>query len=126
MRLVNYDNRKNYWGQEIAIDLYDCDPEIIRSHRKITEFVIKLCKLIKMKRYGKCHVVNFGEEERVAGYSMFQLIETSNVSGHFANATNNAYINIFSCKEFDEKVVEDFCVEFFKAKDVRSIVNYRT
>ena len=39
---------------------------------------------------------------------MVQLIETSLISGHFANDTNSAYLDIFSCKGYDPAVVEEF------------------
>lgn len=126
MRLVNYDNRKKYWGMEASVDLYECDPEIIRDAQKIKQFVYELCELIEMKRFGDCTVVHFGEDEKVAGFSMTQLIETSLISAHFANLTNAAYINIFSCKDFDEEVVQSFCFDYFKAKTVTTVVNYRT
>ncbi|MBH0184513.1 MAG: hypothetical protein HP477_03580 [Nitrospira sp.] len=73
------------------------------------------CELIGMKRFGECQVVDFGEG-RVAGYSMVQLISTSLISGHFANDTNNAYLDIFSCKGYDPAVVESFSKEFFGAQ----------
>ena len=60
-----------------------------------------------MQRFGECQVVDFGSG-RVAGYSMVQLISTSLISGHFANDTNNAYLDIFSCKGYDPAIVEDF------------------
>ena len=69
-----------------------------------------------MKRFGECTVVNFGEDEKVAGYSMTQLIETSLISGHFANKTNAAYLDIFSCKYYEPSVVEEFSRKFFGAK----------
>ena len=72
-----------------------------------------------MKRFGKCTVVNFGEDEKVAGFSMTQLIETSLISGHFANLTNNVYLDIFSCKYFSPKVVAEFAKKFFEAKDYK-------
>ena len=109
--------KNNYWGLSSSVDLYDCDPEIIRSAEKIKEYVIELCKLIDMKRFGECTVVNFGEDEKVAGYSMTQLIETSLISGHFANKTNAAYLDIFSCKYYEPSVVEEFSRNFFKAKN---------
>jgi S-adenosylmethionine/arginine decarboxylase-like enzyme len=71
-----------------------------------------------MKRYGDTQVVNFGEEERVAGFSMTQLIETSLISGHFANQSNAAYIDIFSCKYYDPQVAADFTQQYFQAKDI--------
>ncbi|HER23817.1 MAG TPA: S-adenosylmethionine decarboxylase, partial [Candidatus Atribacteria bacterium] len=85
----------NAWGLLTNVDLYDCNPETIRDAKAIKRYVDELCELIKMKQFGETQVVNFGEDERVAGFSMVQLIETSLISGHFANHTNNAYIDIF-------------------------------
>lgn len=104
------------WGISTCVDLYGCDPDSIRDADLIKRFVVELCDLIEMKRFGECTVVNFGEDEKVAGFSMIQLIETSLISGHFANASNNAYLDIFSCKYYDPRVVEDFAKRFFGAE----------
>lgn len=126
MRMVNYwKNKDTMWGLEVQIDLTGCNPDSIRDKELIKDFVVELCDLIDMKRFGECTVVHFGEDEKVAGYSMTQLIETSLISAHFANLTNAAYINVFSCKDFDPEVVENFCCEYFKAEDSNSVVNYR-
>jgi S-adenosylmethionine/arginine decarboxylase-like enzyme len=113
------------WGISTSVDCYECDPELIRSIDQVKIFTAKLIKHIDMKAYGPCHVVHFGEDERVAGLSMFQLIETSCISAHFANQTNAAYIDIFSCKEFDPASAAEFCKEFFKAKTVNIQTNFR-
>ena len=105
------------WGLLSCIDLYECDPETIRDAEKITLFVSELCKLIEMKRFGETQVVHFGEDERVAGFSMIQLIETSLISAHFANASNATYLDVFSCKLYDPQIVADFAKKFFKAKE---------
>ncbi|MCJ7657067.1 MAG: S-adenosylmethionine decarboxylase, partial [Candidatus Atribacteria bacterium] len=60
-----------------------------------------------------------GEDEKVAGFSMVQLIETSLISGHFANKSNNAYIDIFSCKYYEPSVALEFTKKFFEAKEVK-------
>ena len=114
-----------YWGQEMQADLRHCNPETIRDRDKIELFVIQLCDLIKMKRYGECHIVNFGEDPRVAGYSVFQMIETSNISAHLANETNTVYLNVFSCKAFDTKLVEEYASKFFEAQSSIVKVSYR-
>jgi S-adenosylmethionine/arginine decarboxylase-like enzyme len=101
------------WGIASGFDTYDCDPATIRSSEKIRQFVIELCELIEMRRFGETLVVHFGEDERVAGYSMVQLIETSLISAHFANQTNTVYLDVFSCKPYDPAVVADFTKEFF-------------
>lgn len=103
------------WGLCTAVDLQDCNPDLIRDADHIKRYVVELCELIGMNRFGECQVVNFGEG-RVAGYSMVQLISTSLISGHFANDTNNAYLDIFSCKGYDPAVVEAFSKEFFGAR----------
>ena len=114
--------RKEYslvdaWGLHSGIDIHGCNPETIRSADEIKRFVVELCELIEMKRFGECVVVNFGEDERVAGYSMTQLIETSLISAHFANQTNAVYLDVFSCKYYNPQVVAEFAKKFFGGKD---------
>ncbi len=113
------------WGILTSLDIYECNPATIRDAEKIKEYVIKLCELIQMKRFGECQVVHFGEDERVAGYSMLQLIETSLISGHFANLTNTAYIDIFSCKAYDPNLVAKFSQDFFEGKYITIHVTER-
>jgi S-adenosylmethionine/arginine decarboxylase-like enzyme len=113
------------WGLDAGIDAHNCNPETIRSVDKIKQFVVELCDLIGMKRFGECTVVGFGEDERVAGLSMTQFIETSLVSGHFSDQTNTAYIDVFSCKYYDPQVVKEFAQKFFEAGDVDIHVTLR-
>lgn len=108
--------QKNAWGMVTSIDLFDCNPKTIRDADKIKQYVYELCSLIEMKRFGETVVVDFGEDERVAGFSMTQLIETSLISGHFANLTNTSYIDVFSCKSYDPEKVLKFSKKFFEAK----------
>lgn len=107
----------NAWGLLSSLDIKQADSDLIRSKEAINEYIIKLCDLIDMKRYGVPQIVHFGEDEKVAGYSMTQLIETSLISGHFANKTNNIYIDIFSCKVYDPYEAAEFTKTFFKARD---------
>jgi len=101
------------WGTSSSIDIYNCQPDSIRSADRIRQFVVELCDLIGMKRYGETQVIHFGEDERVAGYSMLQLIETSLISAHFANQTNTTYLDVFSCKPYDPEAVADFAQKWF-------------
>ena len=112
------------WGMSTAVDLQDCHPDTIRDRHRIEAYVVALCELIGMKRYGDCQIIHFGEG-RVAGYSMIQLIETSLISGHFANDTNRAYLDIFSCKGYDPGIVEEFSKRFFGARTSTASVTLR-
>jgi len=120
-------NSKNkYYGQELILDLYDCQPEIIRSKKKIKEFVDRLCVLIKMKKFGRALIPHFGHHQlKTAGYSLVQLIETSSIVGHFSELWNSAYINIFSCKTFDTEKATQFTKDFFGAKKVKKRIMNR-
>ena len=110
-------NQKNAWGLLASIDLYDCTPETIRDADAIKRFVRELCEHIDMRRFGECQVVHFGDDPRVSGFSMTQLIETSLISAHFANETNATYLDVFSCKYFDPETTAQFAREFFGAQE---------
>lgn len=107
-------DQENAWGILTSLDIHNCDPAAIRDPKKIREFVVLLCEKIEMKRFGEPQIINFGEDERVSGYSLTQLIETSLISAHFANKTNNVYLDVFSCKYYDPKEVADFAKDFFQ------------
>ncbi len=114
------------FGLEIVMDLYECDPKVIRSGKKLAEFVTKLCKLLKMKKFGKTQLPHFGyNEAHTAGYSMLQFIETSSITGHFSELWNSAYINVFSCRDFDTEKCIEFTTKFFGAKRVNKHVLIR-
>jgi len=112
-------NQSKIYGQELILDLYGCDSKVLRSRKKISEYSDRICKLIKVKKYGRAIVKRFGKGY-IKGLSLVQLIESSLVSGHFSEKWNRAYINVFSCKLFDHKIAKDFTKEFFKAKKIKS------
>lgn len=113
-------HEKDHYGQELVLNLYECNLKKISSGEAIREFVITLCdKVIKMKRYGEPLIPHFGHENLItAGYSMVQLIETSSVTGHFSEYKKSAYINIFSCAWYDMEKTAQFCQDFFEANRI--------
>jgi S-adenosylmethionine/arginine decarboxylase-like enzyme len=104
-----------YWGVSSCINLHDCDLALMQNAGAIREFVIQLCDRIKMRRYGETQVVFFGDEPRVQGFSMTQLIETSLISAHFADASRAIYLDVFSCAPYDPEDTANFAAEYFKA-----------
>ncbi|MFA7230096.1 MAG: adenosylmethionine decarboxylase [Victivallaceae bacterium] len=113
------------WGLLASVDIYNCDPKLIQDADAVKKFASELCDRIGMKCFGECVVVNFGKNDRVAGFSMTQLIETSLVSGHFANSSNTAYLDIFSCKFFEPRDVAEFAISYFKGEYYRMQVALR-
>jgi S-adenosylmethionine decarboxylase len=112
---------KQTFGWELIMDLYDCNRDTISNEDSIRRFARELCDVIDMNPYGEAQVPYFGEnQEHTKGYSLVQLIETSSIVGHFSESTGTAYINIFSCKEYDIEVAEVFTKQFFGAQSVYS------
>jgi S-adenosylmethionine/arginine decarboxylase-like enzyme len=91
----------------------------------IREFVNILCERIKMRRYGETQVVYFGDDPRVTGFSMTQLIETSLISAHFADASCAIYLDVFSCAPYAPEEVAKFAAEYFNARTYNINVVYR-
>ena len=114
-----------YWGISSSIDLYECDLALMKNADAIREFVTTLCDRIKMRRYRETQVVHFGDDPRVEGFSMTQLIETSLISAHFANASCAIYLDVFSCAPYEPEDVAKFAADYFKAAHYNVNVSYR-
>ena len=56
-----------------------------------------------------------------AGYSLVQLIETSAVTGHFCDSSGDAYIDIFSCKDFHAELAIRVVRAAFRPKHINFI-----
>jgi len=81
------------------------------------QFVAELCRRVDMRPIGACQIQYFGTSEDVVGFSMTQFVETSLISGHFIDKTNNAYLDIFACKYFEPEPAARYAVDYFEAAD---------
>ena len=122
---IKSESDTEYWGVSTSVDLYECNLELMQNADAIREFVIALCDRIKMRRYGDTQVVFFGDDPRVQGFSMTQLIETSLISAHFADASRAIYLDVFSCAPYDSEDTAKFAADYFKAAHYKYNVAYR-
>ena len=109
-----------YWGYHLLLDCKSCNLDAIKSSENIATFVKELVTAIDMKAYGEPIIVNFGDDEKVSGYSLVQLIETSLISGHFVNQNGDAYIDIFSCKNYSDDVAVEVVQKYFTPAEIKS------
>ncbi|MGA2296076.1 MAG: S-adenosylmethionine decarboxylase [FCB group bacterium] len=114
------------YGKELILDIHNCDSSNF-NRKNIKKYFVELCNLIDMERCKLCwwddHNVPQEEKQTEAhtkGTTAVQFILTSNITIHTLDMLKNVYINIFSCKEFDEKVVEKFSKEWFNGEVVSS------
>ena len=113
-----------HWGLHTVLNLRRCCPYSIRSSLRITEFSNKLVKAIDMKQHGLPQVIHFGEDDK-KGYTLITLLTTSNISAHFSEDLNSAFIDCFSCKTYNPAIVEKVAREFFLPEDVERIELFR-
>lgn len=105
------------WGYHLTIDAYDCDAKSISDQFNIKQFVEVLVPKINMKAFGGPLIIKFGSGA-AQGYTLVQLIETSNITAHFAEEDNSMYFDLFSCKEFDKDLVTNLVRQYFKPQEV--------
>ncbi len=107
------------YGKELILDLHNCNvDQFTRNH--IKKYFIKLCNLINMKRED-LHFWDYAGQKKeykkapdhLKGISAIQFISTSNITIHSLDSLKKIYINIFSCKNFDEAIVIQFSEKWF-------------
>ena len=101
------------WGYHLIVNAAGCTPQSIRCSNNIYQFTKTLVRKIDMVAYGEPQIVMFGTGNK-KGYTLVQLIETSNITAHFVEETNDLYLDVFSCKPFYPIDVMDVLKDSFK------------
>ena len=116
------------YGIETIIDLQGCDTT--RFNRKnIKQYFLQACKLLDVSPED-CY---FWDDFRVPkekqqtnpktkGTTAIQFILTSNITIHTLDILETAFINIFSCKDYNTELLEEFTVRFFGSSNHKTIV----
>jgi S-adenosylmethionine/arginine decarboxylase-like enzyme len=118
---------EKYYGKEVVLDLHNCNPK--KFTRELIEGYFKsICGLIDMQRADLHWWDDEGlpEEEKetdphLKGTSAIQFITTSNITIHTLDILKNVYINVFSCKDFESRLVESFTKKWFEGE----VVNFK-
>ncbi len=109
------------YGRELILDLYKCEKSCRFNREDIEEFLIKLCDLVDMERED-LHFWDYTEvrqdqipydQPHLVGTSAVQFISTSDIVIHTLDMLDECYINLFTCKPFDELKAVNFIVEYF-------------
>jgi S-adenosylmethionine/arginine decarboxylase-like enzyme len=106
--------------------MLDCSGcEGITDADNIRAFVKKLVKKIDMVAVGDPWIertaIGIPDKE---GFSMYQLIVTSNVSAHFIDEARHIYLDVFSCKEFSIDTVKEVVTTYFNPTKMK--INFVT
>ena len=120
-----------YYGVELILDLHECDEQRFNRH-DLTMFCRELCELIDMECCDLYFWDDVGVPEKdrqtspkTKGTSAVQFILTSTIVIHTLDLMKAAYINIFSCKEFDTDAAGQFTSKWFGSSDWTATVVMR-
>jgi len=103
------------WGQHLVLDLNGCPRHLLTDPKHLRAWVAELVETISMRAYGEPVIEHFATDTHdSAGYTVMQLIETSNICAHFAENLGQVYIDIFSCRSFDNAIAEEVCRRYFR------------
>ena len=102
------------WGQHLVLDFNGCPKELLADKENILNWSKELVKAIDMVAYGEPIIEHFAtHSHEAAGYTLLQMIETSNIAAHFAENIGQVYIDVFSCKAFDAELALGVCKKYF-------------
>lgn len=96
--------------------LLDCIVKKRVSEGKAREFLEKVCGELMVKKLFGPVVVRGTTMNGVTG---FVVIETSHASIHCFDDEEFVAIDVYSCKDFDEKKVVGLAKEFFKPEKIK-------
>jgi S-adenosylmethionine/arginine decarboxylase-like enzyme len=94
-----------YYGKHMMLTCEQCNDQLLDLD-VMSDFLKQLADEIDMIRHGEPLVARFGEGIQV-GISAVQLITTSALTVHTNDAARDLYLDVFSCKWFDEQTVID-------------------
>jgi S-adenosylmethionine/arginine decarboxylase-like enzyme len=116
------------YGKEFICDIHNSNPDNF-TRKSIRNYFKKVCDLIEMERGKLCWWDDLytPEEEKetephLVGTSAVQFIRTSNITIHTLDLMKRVYLNIFSCKDFDEDIVSSFTEQWFEGEIINSQV----
>lgn len=112
-----------HYGQHMLVTALGCNDNIL-SVESMYNFLQTMADEIDMVRFGPPIVARFGGGIET-GLSGVQLIETSAIMFHTNDAHRDMYLDVFSCKTFEESTVRRVLDEFLAPNTVQLEMLYR-
>ncbi|MDI6722493.1 MAG: adenosylmethionine decarboxylase [Candidatus Aenigmarchaeota archaeon] len=105
------------FGPHLTMDLYGCDKSVLNDEKFVHNFLNELPDLIGMHKISQPQITKYpGRQDSFdkGGISAFILIAESHITLHTFIAQNHAFIDIFSCRDFDIEKAEKYIRKKFR------------
>ena len=109
---------KKFWGYHLILDCAGC--ENVSHEPTFHAWITDLVNQIDMVAFGNPQILHFGHNDPcLAGWTVLQFIETSDIIAHFCDNTHEGYIDIFSCKPFNKEIAKSVVQHYFNPTSIR-------
>ena len=127
MQLSSRTKLEDAWGFQLIIDCFGCTPDVCCDLDRGYEFLDKICVHLKMTKQTQPYIFKTCETTFPGkpGYSGWVPIIESGIQIHTSAKNQFISIDVYSCKEFDQAVVEDFVKTWFNPEYIESFLVYR-
>ena len=116
-------NGGKYYGKHLMVTAVSCNENILNIDT-VSGFLEKIVPAINMTAFGEPVIAKFGEGVEL-GISAVQLITTSAITIHTNDAFRDMYLDVFSCKWFDEEIVLDMLRDYFSPEEIKENIVLR-
>lgn len=110
----------DYWGYHLILDCSGCNAKRMSDYDNVDMWIRNLVRDIDMLPIGEPQIeYTAGDFLDKAGFTVVQIIVTSSIVAHFVDNLGQIYLDVFSCKKFDQAVIENSVIKHFGAKKLR-------
>ena len=114
------------FGPHLMLDLNDCDVELLSDLDHCARILNDLPDHIGMTKITQPYCFRYSglvpEDEGITG---MVIIAESHISIHTFPIKSYAFIDVFSCRDFDVNEARDYLIEAFKSRDPQTFVTER-
>ncbi len=114
------------FGKHLIFDAYQCKLEKLNNMELCWDILNNLAKMAEMTKITEPYIVkaegNLGTGGKdPGGFSGFVMIQESHISIHTFAKRGFVTIDLYSCKEFNDKGIVDYLKETFGTEDITVI-----
>jgi S-adenosylmethionine decarboxylase len=115
------------WGYQLIIDCFGCDYDACCDLDRGYEFLDKICLHLKMRKQTQPYIFKTCETTFPGrpGYSGWVPIIESGIQIHTSAYNRFISIDVYSCKKFDQSLVEEFVTSWFNPAYIEKVLLYR-
>jgi len=116
----------NGYGPHLVLDLADCNFTTLNSIDECFKFLYTLPEIIGMTKITQPYVFRYpGKFPEDGGITGMVIIAESHISVHTYPLKGYAFVDVFSCKNFDVEKTKNYVINFFTCKNPISSITYR-